>query len=444
MARFNKQAPRRATVPTPAGPRRGAHEIVWRATSSLTPYLRNSRTHTPQQVDKIVNSINTFGFNNPILIDEKGEIIAGHGRLAAAQQAGLAEVPTVTLDHLTDAQKRAYVIADNRITDDAGWNEDLLSIELKALRDEDFDLTTTGFEEDELAVLLEEDGPGGDTDADETPEPQAVVISRIGEVWLLGNHRLICGDSTDAATVSTLLGTVKPHLMVTDPPYGVKYDATWRDHRNGAFGDGKPVMRGVVQNDDRADWREAWALFPGDTAYVWHSALHGHEVAESLVATGFKLRSQIIWKKPHFTLSRGDYHWQHEPCWYVVREGKNGHYGGDRTQSTVWDIAGMNPAGQTRNACDGKTNHSTQKPVECMRKPIENNSSPGQAIYEPFAGSGSTIIACEQTGRICFAIELDPTYIDLIIRRWQSFSTKEATLESDGRTFAEVSAERSA
>jgi DNA modification methylase len=218
--------------------------------------------------------------------------------------------------------------------------------------------------------------------------------------------------------------------MVTDPPYGVDYDPDWRN-RAGAS---ETKRIGKVMNDDRADWREAWALFPGEVAYVWHGALHATTVAESLTACGFDIRSQIIWAKERHVLSRGHYHWQHEPCWYAVK-GK-GHWSGDRTQSTLWQIPSRDQ--------DATTIHGTQKPVECMRRPMLNNSSPGQAVYEPFSGSGSTIIAAETTGRAAFAMELDPAYVDVAVQRWQAFTGKTAVLDGDGRTFGEIAGERSA
>jgi DNA modification methylase len=220
--------------------------------------------------------------------------------------------------------------------------------------------------------------------------------------------------------------------MVTDPPYGVEYDASWRDDRTGKIG-ATGTATGKVLNDDIADWREAWALFPGDVAYVWHADLRAREVVQSLEATGFSMRAQIIWAKNQLAMSRGHYHFQHEPCWYAVRKNATGHWNGDRKQTTLWQID------KPRKS---ETGHSTQKPVECMKRPIENNSSPGQAVYEPFSGSGTTIIAGEMTGRCVHAIELNPAYVDVAVTRWQEFTGKTATLEGDGRTFAELKAER--
>ena len=401
--------------------------------ADLVPYARNSRTHSQQQVDKIAASIREFGFLNPIIVDAGNGIVAGHGRVMAAQKLGLASLPVIEAAHLTEAQKRAYVIADNRLALDAGWDNELLKIELQDLDAEGFDLSLTGFNLDEIGNLLAEPTEGL-TDEDAVPEVPAVPVTVEGDVWVMGRHRIVCGSSTDEHTVSKVLAGVKPHIMVTDPPYGVEYDADWRNKAKRADGTvigGSAI--GKVANDDKADWREAWALFPGDVAYVWHAGLFAGVVADSLIACDFKLRSQIIWAKSNFAIGRGDYHWHHEPCWYAVREGKTGHYAGDRKQTTLWQI--VKPA-------KSETGHSTQKPVECMKKPIENNSSPGQAVYEPFSGSGTTIIAAEQTGRCCYAVELNPAYVDVAVKRWQDFTGQEATLEGSGETFDAMAAKR--
>jgi len=228
----------------------------------------------------------------------------------------------------------------------------------------------------------------------------------------MGGHRLICGDSTSPDDTSQLLTGVSPHLMVTDPPYGVSYDPAWRKRAGVNL---NPRKLGKVVNDDQDDWREAWALFPGSVGYIWHASLHTSEVKQSLEASGFVMRAQIIWAKDRFAFSRGHYHWQHEPCWYAVRGTSGAHWSGDRKQSTVWTIPARDDDGH---------GHGTQKPVECMRRPIENNSSPGQAIYDPFCGSGTTIIAAEMTGRSCFAIEIDPAYVDVAVLRWQALQAR--------------------
>jgi DNA modification methylase len=364
-----------------------------------------------------------------VLVGSDGDIIAGHGRLAAARTLNLDVVPVIVLSGLSDLQRRQLVLADNRIALNAGWDLAMLKLELTDLKGMGADLSALGFEKKELARLLVPVDVGL-TDEDEVPAVAATAVSRLGDLWCLGSHRIACGSSTDPDMVGRLLGDVVPNLMVTDPPYGVSYDPTWR-HRMGV---NSSARVGKVQNDDIADWSEAWALFPGQIAYVWHGALHATTVADSLIRNGFAIRSQIIWAKERLVIGRGDYHWKHEPCWYAVR--RKGNWTGDRKQTTLWEIASGNQ--------DAETVHGTQKPVECMRRPILNNSVPGDAAYEPFLGSGTTLIAAESTGRLCLAMELDPLYVDVAVRRWQAFTGKEATLAASGLTFAQVAEERAA
>jgi DNA modification methylase len=397
----------------------------------LLPYAANARTHSDEQVAQIAGSIAEFGFNVPCLVDDRGVLIAGHGRLLAARRLGLQQVPVIRLGHLTDAQARAFRLADNRIALNAGWDDALLAAELERLKEEGVALDLLGFAEDELDRLLDGlDAGGASEEEDEVPEPPAEAVTRPGDLWLLGPHRLLCGDATIATDVARLLDGACPHLMVTDPPYGVDYDPSWRNES----GVSATARIGKVNNDHRADWREAWSLFPGEVAYVWHSGIHARTVAESLDACGFLIRAQIIWAKPRLVLSRGDYHWQHEPCFYAVRKGATGHWQGARDQSTLWTI------GTGEN--DDATEHGTQKPVECMRRPIVNNSAKGELVYEPFAGSGSTLIAADTVDRVCLAIEIDPRYCDVIIERWQNHAGSRATLSDDGRTFDALKTER--
>ena len=407
-----------------------ADQVERRKLSELIPYARNSRTHSDEQVAQIAASIREWGWTTPVLCDDKGSIIAGHGRVMAARKLGLSEVPVMTATGWSEAQKRAYILADNQLALNAGWDMDLLKVEIQELAGNDFDLDLIGFDDKTLAGLLN-DPTEGLTDADETPEPPVNPVSVLGDVWILGKHRIICGSSTDAHTVEKVLNGVKPHLMVTDPPYGVEYDPEWRER---AGLNGPKAAKGKVLNDDNADWREAWALFPGDVAYVWHAGLYAGVVGDSLLSCDFQLRSQIIWAKSVMVMSRGDYHWQHEPCWYAVRKGKTGKYDGGRKQTTLWQIDKPKKS---------ETGHGTQKPIDCMKRPIENNSSPGQAIYEPFSGSGTTIIACEMTGRSCHAIELNPAYVDVAIIRWQDFTGQKSILEgSDAKTYEDIKAQR--
>ena len=400
--------------------------------ADLSPYVKNARTHPQEQVNQIAASMERFGFTIPMLVAENGTIIAGHGRLMAAAQLGMAEVPVMVARGWSDEDRRLYTLADNRLAETSEWDPETLQVEwdeLNALGLGD-DLSMIGFSDEDLkdilpAALLEV--TGGLTDPDDVPEvDEAQPISQPGDVWILGKHRLLCGDSTVATDVEKVLGDVTPLLMCTDPPYGVEYDPSWRNQ----VGAAKTKRTGKVLNDDRADWREAWALFPGDVAYVWHGALHAGEVAESLEAAGFTIRSQIIWAKERLVLSRGDYHWQHEPAWYAVKKTGKGHWAGDRKQTTLWQIPSKDQ--------DAKTVHGTQKPVECMRRPIENNSSPGQAVYEPFMGSGTTLIAAEMSGRVCFGIELNPAYVDVAVERWQNFTGEDAVLSGSDETFNKI------
>lgn len=402
-------------------------QVKLMAVASLVPYARNAKMHPEAQVGQIAASIQEWGFTIPVLIDEHGMIIAGHCRVLAAQKLGLTEIPCITARGWSDAKKRAYVIADNKLTENGGWDSEVLALELTELLEEGYDVDLTGFAQTEIDSLLDDlvRDDGAADGEDDIPDVPEVPVTQPGDLWMLDNHRLLCGDSTRREDVDRVLQGVIPLLMVSDPPYGVNYDPSWRNQA----GQSKTKRTGKVLNDDRADWRDAWALFPGDVAYVWHGALHAGTVAESLKAAGFNIRSQIVWAKDRLVLSRGDYHWQQEPLWYAVRRDGKGHWSGDRKQTTLWHIAN---AGQ-----DTETTHGTQKPVECMRRPILNNSSPGQAIYEPFMGSGTTLIAAETTGRVCYGLELNPAYIDIAILRWQVLTGKAAVLAENGQTFAE-------
>jgi DNA modification methylase len=398
--------------------------------AALIPYARNARTHSDAQVSQIAGSIREFGFTNPVLIGADNDIIAGHGRVMAARVLKLDTVPCIRLGHLNEVQRRAYVLADNRIALNSGWDEAMLALELTELLVDGLNLESLGFATDELAAMFSQPVEGK-TDPDDVPDVQSTPVSAVGDIWLLGGHRIACGSCTDAHTVEAVLAGSKPHLMVTDPPYGVEYSAAWRDDALGGKDGGRAT--GKVENDGQADWSDAWALFPGDVAYVWHSERFSPSVAGSLNESDFEMRNLIVWAKSQLVIGRGHYHSQHETCWYAVRKGGTGHWHGDRKQTTLWSI----PKPQK-----SETGHSTQKPIECMKRPIENNSAPGDLVYEPFSGSGTTIIAAEMTGRKCMAIELNPAYVDVAIRRWQDFTGKLATLESDGRTFDEHAAER--
>ncbi len=397
----------------------------------LKPYDRNARTHTGGDVNKVAASIERFGFTIPLLVDEHGEIIAGHCRHLAAQKLKRTTVPVIVARGWSAEEKAAYCIADNQLAARAGWDFDLLQQELERLQSNDFDLGVLGFDLNDLHKLL---APSeGLTDPDTVPAVEERAITRLGDTWLLGLHRLHCGDATDASAVAAAMGTLSPMLMVTDPPYGVDYDPAWRAKRGA-----KGVAAGRVLNDTKADWRAGWALFPGSVAYVWHGALHADVVAAGLRDQGFELRAQLIWAKQHFAFSRGDYHWKHEACWYAVRKGTKSNWSGDRKQTTVWEIANNNPFGNPN--AETSFGHGTQKPIECMRRPIVNNSVAGDVVYDPFLGTGTTLIAAEMTGRTCVGLELAPPYVDVIVKRWQAFTGLEAVLEATGETFAKRTA----
>ena len=401
--------------------------VIEAEVEKLVPYARNPRNNA-KAVDKVAASLREFGWKQPIVVDHEMTVVAGHTRLLAAKKLNMLKAPIVIAEDLTPEQVKAYRLADNRIAEDSEWDVELLGLELKELDSFDLDLAITGFDDGELDRLL---SYGGDSEKDDDVPPlQEESVSVAGDVWVLGKHRLLCGDCTVATDVEKLLDGVVPTLMVTDPPYGVNYDANWRnevDRKNG-----KPYYDraiGTVQNDDRKDWQGAMSLFPGDVMYCWHPpGANSIDFGLSIKESGFQLRMQIIWAKNLAPIGRGHYHVQHEPCWYAVRNGAAGHWQGDRKQTTVWNID---------NPMKSETGHSTQKPVECMRRPIVNNTSVGQAVYDPFMGSGTTIIAGEKEGRPVYGIEISPLYVDVCVRRWQEYTGNEAKLSS-GETFSEI------
>jgi DNA modification methylase len=418
-----------ATGPSPTRPWPADRVEHW-PIEGLIAYTNNPRVHSEADLDKIAASIGKWGWTNPALVDEQGVLIAGNGRVAAAARLGLKSIPVIVARGWSEKEKQAYRLADNELAARGSWDPDLLRSELRDLKFNGFALELIGFEPDRLEDILAGLRSSGLTDPDSTPEVSANPVTGPGDLWLLGDHWIGCGDSTSAADVEPVLTGSRPDLMVTDPPYGVNYHPSWRR----CLGSGA-LAQGKVLNDDRADWRQAYALFTGDVAYVWHGALHGDVAAADLAACGLQLRAQIVWVKQHFTLSRGHYHWQHENCWYAVREGKAGHWQGDRTQTTVWEIANNNPFGNRQR--EQSWGHGTQKPVECMRRPIVNNSRPGQLVYDPFLGSGTSLIAAEMTGRICCGLEISAAYVDVILRRWQAFTGRTAIHQASGQSFDE-------
>jgi len=412
----------------------GTIKVDYRKVADLIPYAANSRTHSDEQVAQIAASIFEFGFTNPILTDGGNGIIAGHGRLMAARKLGLGEVPTISLAGLTAAQKRAYVIADNKLALNAGWDAELLSSEIAGLGDEGFDLSLLGFNEDELAALLV-DKTEGLTDPDEIPEVPADPATVLGDVWLLGRHRLMCGDSTSIDAVDKLMDGQKPNTMVTDPPYGVKLDQSWRDK---ALGD-KALGKGnshLVDNDDRADWTEVWSLFEGNVAYVWHASSFTDVLMGSLRNAGIEPTQLIIWNNSVMVMGRSDYHFKHEPCWYAIRKGQSHNWKGDRKQTTILDAAAPNHI--MGGSKEEKTSHPTQKPASLYEKAYLNHTNPGEYVYEPFGGSGTSVVVCEKIGRQSLTMELDPKYCDVIVTRWQNFTGQQAVHGETGAAFNDI------
>jgi len=401
----------------------------------LIPYARNSRTHSEEQVTQIASSIREFGFTNPIIVDEKNNIIAGHGRILAANKLKIKDVPCVVVTGWTEAQKKAYVIADNKLALNAGWDEKMLSLEFDELQELGFDLSLTGFSGDEILALKPLEEVVGLTDEDDVPEAPEVPKTVLGDIWLLGDHRLMCGDSTSIDAVDKLMDGQKPNTMVTDPPYGVNLDQSWRDKALGskALGKGNAML---VDNDDKADWTEVWSLFEGNVAYVWHASSFTDVVMQSLRNAGFEPSQQIIWNKSVMVMGRSDYHFKHEPCWYAIRKGQNHNWKGDRKQTTIWDAAPPNHI--MGGSKEEKTSHPTQKPAILYEKAYLNHTNPGEYVYEPFGGSGTSVVVCEKLGRRSLTMELDPKYCDVIIKRWQDFTGKKATHAETGKTFEET------
>jgi DNA modification methylase len=408
--------------------------IEIRRLDQILPYEKNARKIPQRAIDKVAASLHEYGWQQPIVVDKHCVIIVGHVRRLAALQLGWIEAPVHVADKLTPAQIRAYRLMDNRSHQEADWDLGLLGPELAELSALSFDLSLTGFNVHELDGLLR--NPLDEEEADQAPPLPEIATTQIGDLWLCGSHKVLCGDATASEAVSGLCAGTKPFVMATDPPYGVNYDPMWREEA----GLGHQRQTGKVTNDDRVDWTAAYDLFPGDVAYVWHGGVHAGEVGSNLIAAGFEIRTQIIWSKQHFAMSRGNYHWQHEPCWYAVRKGRRSNWSGDRTQSTIWQVQNLNPMGGDRNEI--ATGHGTQKPVELFRRPIVNHTKPGDSVYDPFLGSGTTMMAAELTGRVCFGIDIDPRYVDVAVLRWQQFTGQEATLDGDGRTFAQIKAER--
>jgi len=394
----------------------------------------NARTHPERNLEAIQDSLRTFGQQKPIVVARDGTIVAGNGTYAAAKAMGWTHLACVVTELDAD-RARAFAIADNRTAELADWDLVQLHATIASLPDELKQFT--GFNEGELRKVAREAemamrALAAGADADAVPDPPAIPVTQRGDTWTLGAHRLVCGDSTCAADVARVLQGDQPQLLLSDPPYGISLDMEWRDRAGlNALGPAQPsYMRGeghtntTISGDTRADWSEAFELVPSlDTAYVWHASAFAIEVGLGLRRIGFEIKQQVIWKKPHFALSRQHYHWGHEPCWVARKPGAN-RFIGSRDQGTVWEAA--SPKMLMSGSTEEKFDHPTQKPVALFTRPIENHLAPGELVYEPFGGSGTTLAAAEITGTRCRAIEIDPKYCDVIVARWEKLSGKKA------------------
>lgn len=421
--------------------------IEYVATGKLTPYARNSRTHSPQQVKQIAASIKEFGFTNPVLIDEANGIIAGHGRVMAAEHLQLTEVPCIRLEYLTETQKKAYVIADNKLALNAGWDEEMLNLELHDLHVAGFDVGMIGFEPDELSSLMGYDDK--EVVEDEVPEPPAEPITKPGDLWLLGEHRLLCGDSTVNDHIAKLMAGRTADLWLTDPPYNVNYEGS-----NGL----------KIDNDNMSDQKfnlfltDAFKIAhdymrSGAAFYIWHADSEGYNFRSAVIKSGLKVRQCLIWVKNSLVLGRQDYQWQHEPCLYGWKEGAAHFWCGDRSQTTTFEdaksidvnklkknelikycqelisqISSQNTTIIRETKTTQNDMHPTMKPVKLIGRLMQNSSVKSELVLDTFLGSGTTLIAAEQLGRVCYGMELSPQYCDVIVKRWETLTGKKAVL----------------
>jgi DNA modification methylase len=410
-------------------------QVVTWPVEKLIPFARNARTHSDEQVAQIAASIAEFGWTNPILAGADGIVIAGHARLLAARKLRMTEVPVIVLDHLTETQRRALVLADNKLAINAGWDEEMLRVELEALQEDGFDLDIVGFSDDELADLLREqetESATGLTDEDAAPEAPETAITVPGDVWILGEHRLLCGDATQMADIEKVLDGGLVDMVWTDPPYGVNYGSSMKDtlrnkHRkiaNDNLGDAfGPFLYNACVN--------MLAVTKG-AMYICMSSSELHTLHRAFTEAGGHWSTFVIWAKNTFTMGRADYQRQYEPMLYGWKEGTDHYWCGARDQGDVWFV--KKPV---RNDL-----HPTCKPVELIERALHNSSKTRDTVLDPFGGSGSTLVACERTGRQARLIELEPTYCDVIVRRWQEHTGREATLQTDGRAFREIAADR--
>lgn len=393
-------------------------QVVYKKTDALIPYINNARTHSDAQVSQIAASIKEFGFNNPILLDGDNGIVAGHGRCLAAKKLGIKEIPCIELSHLSDAQKKAYILADNKIALNAGWDDETLLAELEELKTLDVDFSILGFNKDELDDLFEDCGVGGGglTDEDSAPEAPEQPKTKLGDIYKLGNHRLMCGDSTDKSSIERLMDGNIADMWITDPPYNVAYEGGTKDKL-------------TIQNDDMSDdqfrqfLRDCYVaadavMKPGAVFYIWHADLEGYNFRGAAHDMGWQIRQCLIWKKSTMVVGRQDYHCKHEPCLYGWKSGAGHLWAADRKQTTILEFDKPSRNGE----------HPTMKPVALFEYQILNNTKPSHIVLDSFGGSGTTMIACEKNNRVAYLMELDPKYCDVIVKRWEDFTGKKAEL----------------
>lgn len=392
----------------------------------LVPYARNARTHSDDQVAQIAASIKEWGWTTPVLVDTDGGIIAGHGRTMAARRLGMTEVPVMVADGWSEAKKRAYVLADNKLSLNAGWDNELLALELAEIGELGFDLDLTGFSADEIAALTPVEVNAGLTDEDDVPEVPKNPVTVPGDVWILGNHRLMCGDSTSIEALEKLCAGGGVDMWLTDPPYNVAYEGKTKDAlkiQNDSMGDDqfRQFLRDSYVAADAV--MKAGAVF-----YIWHADSEGYNFRGAAQDAGWKVRQCLIWKKSTLVMGRQDYHWKHEPCLYGWKEGAGHLWAADRKQTTILEFDKPSRNGE----------HPTMKPVGLFEYQMLNNTKGGDIVLDSFGGSGTTLIAAEKNGRVARVMELDPKYCDVIIKRWQEFTGKMAVHAETGKPFAEV------
>lgn len=403
-----------------------ADKVEQWAIEKLVPYAKNSRTHSEEQVAQIAASIKEWGFTTAVLVDESGSIIAGHGRVMAARKLGMASLPVMVAKDWSDAQKRAYVIADNKLALNAGWDNDLLALELGELGDLGFDLELTGFTDEEIKALMPVEVTEGLTDPDEAPPVPENPVTVPGDVWVMGQHRLLCGDSTSVDDLAKLCEGQMVDMWLTDPPYNVAYEGGTKEKltiQNDSMGDDqfRQFLRDAYTAADTV--MKAGAVF-----YIWHADSEGYNFRGAAKDAGWTVRQCLIWKKSSLVLGRQDYQWQHEPCLYGWKDGAGHLWASDRKQTTILEF--------DKPARNGE--HPTMKPVALFEYQLLNNTKGGDIVLDSFGGSGTTLIAAEKNGRVARLMELDPKYCDVIVKRWQDFTGKIATHAETGEPFAEV------